>query len=282
MLPGCEEGEPGEAHRGPAKLRERLAQPLERGLGRIVVVQDPEPVQEIVLTAVGVAQREQLPVRDVELGAAGVYGAEHGFKHVSLSLLAPIGAGGPAVLANPDRRRWPDPGERQRLLTEAAQQPVHGSVQLVEVKPRSEHVGVHVDSGVVERGREVRSAEVRDERPERAGGGIYLGSDRKPNRCAGTRVPLCRPGSEHAANQRLAGAREGPVGGSGDAGEVGLAGHLQSRKLTAVLGHYTGHEPSPGLDITLRIPVAEDQISGKPAAGKLADLTQRGGGGVGA
>src|SRR5581483_11814120 len=59
-----------------AELGDQTAQDVERGLGRVIVAQDAEPVEQVVPGTVRVAEGEQLPVRDVQVGAQGVYGAD--------------------------------------------------------------------------------------------------------------------------------------------------------------------------------------------------------------
>jgi hypothetical protein len=66
-------------------------------------MQDPELVKEIRVGAIGIAQRKQLPVRDVELVASRVYCAQIGLEHLRLALLGAFGTGRPAGLADADR-----------------------------------------------------------------------------------------------------------------------------------------------------------------------------------
>src|SRR5689334_23184990 len=62
-------------------------------------------------------------LRDVQLGAQGVDGADDALEHDPLLFFGAIRAGGPTVLADADGHRGRDAGRRQGIVAEPAQQP---------------------------------------------------------------------------------------------------------------------------------------------------------------
>ena len=72
---------------------------MERRLGRVVVAQDAEAVEQVVPGTVRVAEGEQLPVRDLQLRAQGMHRADDSLQDDGLLFLRPVRARRPAVLA---------------------------------------------------------------------------------------------------------------------------------------------------------------------------------------
>ena len=156
------------------------------------------------------------------------------------------------------------PGQRQRLAAQGAQHSRDRRVQAGLPDPSAEHVGVHIDANIIGAGPEPRAAQRGHGWPEGARGGISFGDNREPDRYVQPTLLLDGRGRDHPADQRLRGARVGAVARGGDAGEVGLAGHLDRGQVRAVPGHDLGGEAGPSLNVGMGVPVGEHEIPAQP------------------
>ena len=167
-------------------------------------------------------------------------------------------------------------------MTKGAHDGVNRRVQLSELDPAAEDVGVHVQSGEVDAGREGGAAERCHGRPERPSRRVGLRDDREPDRDRQAALLLGGRRGADTVDQRRHRAGVGAVARVGDAGQVGLPGDLDGRHLCPVLSHYPGREIGPAPDICRSVPVGEHEIPAQPGIRQIGHLRQGSCRGIGA
>jgi len=184
--------------------------------------------------------------------------AQRGLKDLCLHRLGPVWAGRPAVLADPDRRARRDADDGQRLLAKGLENPPDRAWHLAQFDPRPEHVHVHVDARVINRGPEVSPAEVSHRTPETVRVRYRLDGGREPDRRGRAAGPFGLRRAQHTVGQRLGGAREVPI--DPDPSQIGLSGDLYGGQSTTVAGDHLGHESGPRVHVARPVAVAEHQV----------------------